>query len=595
MSPSLDTYREVVLQGNQHFHDIYKPATLDDLIHKRVRGQAIRNLAQSCQKMVRAGFTPLMVVDEPQFGASDRIVRNGGNNTVVDCLLSQIEQEIRSKIGADTDRVKAIGLSATPFELHALQRVWTVFQRLGPTYRGFNDFGGKPIDSSVQILPPDTLSTSAAAIQFGIPFLPNVNPSAYSRLRSFNSWARKKKYAGTWAQYKTECVSAIRDLVLALAQHAQQQGRIPGICLRAINDNDRTEQLLTDLNLPANQIEIVKFYGAGGKGMMVKQAIAQRTRPGLPYLFMVTSKARMGDQFPSDVHYFIDFAQQASDLNALLQGLVGRACGYGKKSLVLLSDRNHLILDGYVATHGDYVMTPSRHSVVAGGANGLELRSQITVERNPADPTLEAFYQDLDQHIVQPTVPVGPAMKPNRAPKGGRRGAILTLAEAHSIFDHIETPAFRQGNLGHVIGAPEIVRRGETIPLQQRNGNTIQGSYLTDAAGGCRFNFRKDGYAGRAGIKGRGRGQRDAQDPLLNQGILEPSIGLRKRDPMTGDWIDNPLIPGEWVAVSITLPLRKPCMMGQNALGGRVSFPRPLCVYDKHMTKRERAQRDGQV
>jgi hypothetical protein len=26
----------------------------------------------------------------------------------------------------------------------------------------------------------------------------------------------------------------------------------------------------------------------------------------------------------------------------------------------------------------------------------------------------------------------------------------------------------------------------------------------------------------------------------LNQGILEPSIGLRKRDPITGGWIDNP-------------------------------------------------------
>jgi hypothetical protein len=61
-----------------------------------------------------AGFTPLMVIDEPQFGASDRIIRIGGSSTVVDCLLSQIEKEIRSTIGADADRVKAIGLSATP-------------------------------------------------------------------------------------------------------------------------------------------------------------------------------------------------------------------------------------------------------------------------------------------------------------------------------------------------------------------------------------------------------------------------------------------------------------------------------------------------
>ena len=224
LSPNLDTYREAILQGNKHFHDIYKPATLDDLIHKRVRGQAISRLAQSCQKMVKAGFTPLMIVDEPQFGASDRIIQIGGNKTVVDCLLSQIEKEIRTTIGADADRVKAIGLSATPFELHSLQRVWTVFQRLGPSYRGFNDFGGRPIDPSVRIQPPDTLSVTAAAAQFKIPFLQNVNASAYSRSRSFQSWAKKIRYAGTWVQYRQDCVKAIRDLVMALIQNKGQQG-----------------------------------------------------------------------------------------------------------------------------------------------------------------------------------------------------------------------------------------------------------------------------------------------------------------------------------------------------------------------------------
>ena len=184
--------------------------------------------------------------------------------------------------------------------------------------------------------------------------------------------------------------------------------------------------------------------GRAAKGMTVKQVIAQRKKPHLPYLFMVTSKARMGDQFPSDVQYFIELSQKASDLNALLQGLVGRACGYGKNSLVILSDQNHRILDAYMATHGDYVMTPSRHSVVAGGLRGVEQRRQITIERDPTDPALEAFFQDLDLQIVLPTVPVGADMKPNRAPSGGRRGPVLTLAEAHNFFDHVESVPFRE-------------------------------------------------------------------------------------------------------------------------------------------------------
>jgi hypothetical protein len=138
----------------------------------------------------------------------------------------------------------------------------------------------------------------------------------------------------------------------------------------------------------------VKAAATSGQGMTVKQVIANRKKPHLPYLFMVTSKARMGDQFLSDVQYFIELSQRASDLNALLQGLVGRACGYGKNSLVILSDQNHRILDAYMASHGDYVMTPSRHSVVAGGLKGVEQRRQITIERNPTDPTLEGFFQD---------------------------------------------------------------------------------------------------------------------------------------------------------------------------------------------------------
>jgi hypothetical protein len=240
-------------------------------------------------------------------------------------------------------------------------------------------------------------------------------------------------------------------------------------------------------------------------------------------------------------------------------------------------------------------MTPSRHSVVVGGPRVYAERHQITVDRDPSDPILEAFFQDLDRQVVLPTVPNGPDMKPSRAPKGGRRGPVLTLAERHQVLDHIETPRFRQSSLHHVSGDLEIVRRGQTISLRGANGNTIRGAYLTDAAGGCRYNFRKDGYAGRAGIKGRGRGQRDARDPSLNQGILEPSIGLRKRDPATGGWIENSAIPGEWVAVSITLPLSKACLVGQKGITGRrVSLPGKLCVYAKRMTKPERALRDGQ-
>jgi hypothetical protein len=59
LTPSLDTYREVILQGNQHFHDIYKPAMLS-CNHYLMRGREtvrcghVRDRRDDCRR--RIGF-----------------------------------------------------------------------------------------------------------------------------------------------------------------------------------------------------------------------------------------------------------------------------------------------------------------------------------------------------------------------------------------------------------------------------------------------------------------------------------------------------------------------------------------------------------
>ena len=80
--------------------------------------------------------------------------------------------------------------------------------------------------------------------------------------------------------------------------------------------------------------------------MSVKRALKNRKRPGLPFLIAVTSRARMGDAFPRGVEWFLEFSRKATNLNALLQGLLGRACGYDKNSTVVMSaDNIHLVED----------------------------------------------------------------------------------------------------------------------------------------------------------------------------------------------------------------------------------------------------------
>ena len=218
--------------------------------------------------------------------------------------MTQIEKEIRATIGVDANQIRAIGLSATPFELHALQRVWTVFQRLDPSYRGFNDFGGRTIDPTVRIQPPDTLSVSSAGLRFGIPFLPRVNPTAYSLYRSFCSWSRKIGYRGTWLQYQQDCVAAIRELIVALVKHGREKGENVGICLRAINDNDRTERLLNDLGLPPNFIEVVSLFWKRGQGVICKTGRRKTCEPESPLSLYGDIKGPNGRSVPEGCAVF---------------------------------------------------------------------------------------------------------------------------------------------------------------------------------------------------------------------------------------------------------------------------------------------------
>ena len=67
----------------------------------------------------------------------------------------------------------------------------------------------------------------------------------------------------------------------------------------------------------------------------------------------------MGDAFPRGVDWFLEFTNKAANLNALLQGLLGRACGYGKRSTVIMSANNVQLVEDYKREHGGYIYKPA--------------------------------------------------------------------------------------------------------------------------------------------------------------------------------------------------------------------------------------------
>src|ERR1700722_13211548 len=69
-SPTINTYREHVLK--RALPDTMMGPRLDDFIQRRVPGESIKRVADLCRRANTKGFATLLIIDEPQFVASDR-------------------------------------------------------------------------------------------------------------------------------------------------------------------------------------------------------------------------------------------------------------------------------------------------------------------------------------------------------------------------------------------------------------------------------------------------------------------------------------------------------------------------------------------
>jgi hypothetical protein len=505
--------------------------------------------------------------------------------------LVQIFDHIEQELGTSRNDHWFIGLSATPFELNDLSRVWEVRQALTENYSGFNFFNGRPISPGVDITPPATMGMTGFSQSISVPFMSQVSMAAYGGTPAqFQRHALKINFREDQAAYQRQVETALRDSIYALLDRYQSdEGGPVGLCIRAFNNNTRTEEFIRRLNLDPARIEVLTYYGGAATGLSIKRMIAQRQRVNLPYIIFVTNRARMADAFPVQVRFFMDFAQKASDLNALLQGLLGRACGYGKRSTVVLSDANKNIIDAYVATNGGYVHKTSRHSVPVGGYRRGAPTSMIKLRLEMQDPVVQGFFQEINSQIVQPYASNGSTrLTPTRSTRrlGIRRGPILSIAQTMNLFEHIENPRartvlFPQIPTGfHVARSTDQIRHG-------RSGVLL--GYSLDDNGNCRYTFRwssRDAGA-QGGAAGRARGRRDAQGQHI-----EPTIYLEKYDPTTGEIIndhENPQHPGNWRAFMVTFPLREPV---QELEVANVALPTDMCAYDDWMTDEEKSLRD---
>jgi hypothetical protein len=593
-SPTINTYREHVLKNA--FPDTLVGPRLDDFIQRRVRGESIRRVVDICRRADSKGFAPLLIIDEPQFGASDRLVKVDDGFERRPCVLLQIFDQIKDALGDDAPDRVFIGLSATPFELHDIQAVWTVRQYLTSAYVGFNYFGGKVIDEAASVTPPVTTSFADFGREINQPFLGNVSLTAYdAELQVFDRFAERTGYSGTQEQYRQEVEKTLRATILHMARSGSTKS--VGICIRLFNNNIRSHRLIQNLYLPNSEIEVIEYFGSDHRGQSVKRAIRQRKCPELPFLIAVTNRARMGDAFPREVEWFLEFSNKAANLNALLQGLLGRACGYGKRSTVVMSDENARLVDDYKRSGGGYIYLTSPHSLVVGNYRRGAPTSLIRVQRDMDDPIVTAFFERLDREVVKPHIIQGKATLSTKRERGGvryRTGPILRIAEELGLFAHLEKKEVR-ARLFPTYPDFRIARANDSVTYARGPDKPLR--YTLADNGDCRFTFREwNPGANHGGVRSRGYGGRDAANREHAGDTLEPQVNMRKFDPATGDFLDDKRLngevmdrrdrqPGQWRAEMVTLPL---IAAVRELQAGQFTYPNQRSPYAALLSDEER-------
>jgi len=400
----------------------------------------------------------------------------------------------------------------------------------------------------------------------------NPNVTDFDRNNRFERWAKRHHYTGLLDDYIDDFQQAMGEII----DHCIAQDPTTGICIRLGNKNDLTDKFIEAMDFDPEKIEVLKFYRESSYS--VKRFLhMNRKRPDLPYIIWVTSKARMGDAFPAEVKFFVECTEKASTLNALLQGLLGRACGYFKGSTVFMSDHNTTVVQEWVDTMGGHVYPGCAHTIPVKMRRGPR-SNMVKLTSDMDDPIVKQFFALVESKIVrQHLIWRGqPKLTAKTRMKDGRTAPLLQLADKVGLFEHLENPKVVARLFPNVHGKLRIARQDEAVHSRNRNGKRIEQKYYQDDRGWVGFTFRHSESA-RGGMAGRGHhtedtGRDSRTDRARVGGRLDPQINVEKYNPKTGIAFDDRklangekrprpdqknLTPGDWRAHLITFPLLK--------------------------------------
>lgn len=590
MVPSLEIYRQSVLR--RAFNDFESISASPEEFFARRSTSMIDKIADRIEAIIAQGFAPVMIIDEPQFGVMDRLLPNSDTGEVErkDSVFKRILREIEQRLKINPGQHALIATSATPYEIYNIDGVWVVNQELGETYLGFNFFAGVQIDPNKIIKPPGVVSLTEFGHEVGVSDLSSFSLAA---MESEAVYLKRRKKLGltdktSHSDYRKMCIGALREALVKIAQ--REASSKFGVCIRAKNHNELARSLTETLRLD-EIYDVMHYSGADAGGKSVKRFVnANHKNERLPYLLVVTNRARMGDAFPNSTKYFIELAERFSDMNAMFQGFVGRACGYGKDSTVILSDRNKAMIKDIQLVEGRYVYRPSHGSIIIGTPRRGRPRTLLEIKRDRTDHQLEKLFRRIDRFVETRLVSVRSAkLRSKRSSDSNtatKYAPLLKDMEALDIFAYAEANRKR---LWPELPELRILRPGERVDYKGTIDDRL--TYSTDPNGGCQLTLREDvGASKQGGVRARGETHGE------HQYHLEPQILLRKHDPKTGAVIRDKDAEdrkaGDWQVYSIILPLKEPV---RPLVSSPETLPLPHTVFDDHLEGEQRERRDEAV
>ena len=508
---TIQTYHDRVLQQllKDNYYTYDNAFNAINKIHTRTASHDKKSEFQNVYKnIIAADCHIFLIIDEPQYGPTitgvmsdwlDCFKKDTNGDIIYDDKNPVINPDsIFQQILDYNTHNRCIAFSATGYELFHRKDIKTIKLKLSELYSGFNWYYGDVFDKDVNITPPTVYAVSdvlhSLASQNGndplIKFLHHFSRAIYysknrekyaKKIKSLNRKLKKlgiPEYTGNWDQYKIDFEQAFARIVNACIENG-------GIMMaRVVPANAKTKDFITKIQPLLNgNPEIMEYFGDGEtesesesedkkyktrnkEPEYLEVKLHNRADKTRPCLILVTARARMAEDVPNTVKYFFELTDRCSTMNALEQGLLGRACGYNKQSIVILSDYNKKeVFDKWIESKGMDSTIP--HGNHTERQKKLKPTPTIMILKKKAenDPIYGKIARKVFKELIDHTQQDLKNAASLQNTKKGKKEGIFFTSNMKELIHAIQTDTDFQNRLGvnkHFIGSNKILLPGVT-------------------------------------------------------------------------------------------------------------------------------------